>query len=79
MGQNKVRATFVGCTRFPFKMLAEDQCFPDTDKDIEEILNTIKDSPTREYSVTVAKYNERQWAIDRWKQFGWKLKKIYLT
>jgi hypothetical protein len=79
-----MRATFIGSKPFPLEMLTEDECYPSTNLDTTRIIQSIRreDPPTTEYEITVTRApraTERQWAVDKWRLLGYKLKKIYLS
>jgi hypothetical protein len=76
-----VRAMFKGTRPFPLEMLRMDECFPHQNEDVIEILKSIKNEENDDKIrvVTVAKYSDRQWHVDRWQLLGWKLEKLFLT
>lgn len=80
IGVKKMTATFRGQRPFPLEMLSVDQCFPSQNEDIIEILQSIKrdGNATKEYTVSLSKFSDREWNVDKWRTLGWKLEKLNL-
>lgn len=69
-----VKFTATGHGRFPIDMLRYDQCWPLTEDDSYEIVNSLWYDTLAQFTVALVT-NKKEPTDKRWISFGWEVKK----